>query len=89
MRAPTSKLSFEALRTTFFDRLDIFSYVINLKIILVVFVSALPAPCGLQSDFANLLFLYKSLQGAPGGLQLHEPAHVYLHWRVMAWLLWG
>ena len=42
--APTSKLSFEAPNTTFFDRLDIFSDATNLKITLVAFVSALPAP---------------------------------------------
>ena len=44
MRAPTSKLLFEALSTTFFDWLDIFSDATNLTITLVVFVSALPAP---------------------------------------------
>ena len=43
-RVPTSKLSFEAPGTNFFDRLDIFSDGTNLKIILTVFVSALPAP---------------------------------------------
>ena len=41
---PTSKLSFEALSATFFDRLGIFSDATNLTITLVVFVCALPAP---------------------------------------------
>ena len=39
LSAPTSKLSFEAPNTTFFDRLDIFSDAINVKITPVPFVS--------------------------------------------------
>ena len=58
--ALTSKLSFGALSTTFFDRLDIFSDATNLKITLVAFVSALPAPGGSpQRSIKNVFFSRK------------------------------